>query len=102
MAIDHRCGPLTQQDMSIHFDYSPDTAAGTRPQMRAEPNHLILARGKWYEMMYFCNKFANDHGDQEKAVAVKAERLIHRVLPASLHSYQEVSKWLLENWINYN
>lgn len=94
----HRKGPLTKSDMSTQYTYSPGPTDGDNPHLRGVPDSILLNRNEWYEMLYFCNKFANDHGSGSKTIAQKAERLIQEKVPANLHGRENIRDWLIANW----
>lgn len=99
MAVDHRLTPLKKSD--LQFNYPPSTTSGDDPSKRNFPDDIFLNRSEWYEMLYFCNKFANTCGKESKTVALKAERLIHGNVPSNLHSHANIQKWLIDNWAAY-
>lgn len=96
---DHRVGPIKRHD--LQYSYFPGAAYGDDPSMRGEPDRSLLNRNQWYEVLYFVNKFANDHGNSDRNVAIKAERLIKTVLPGTLRSHDNVTAFLLQNWNRY-
>lgn len=97
---DHRISPLKKSD--LQFEYSKGAAGDDDPSKRGIPDSLLLNRSEWYEMLYFCNKFANDCGKSDKSIALKTERLIKGgSVPSNLHSQENIRKWLLDNWKSY-
>jgi len=99
--IDHRLSPLKKSD--LQFTYPPSTSGGDDPSKRGIPDSKLLNRSEWYEMLYFCNKFANENANatNRHAVALKAERLIKRQVPSNLHSHANIEDWLKRNWELY-
>lgn len=93
---DHRTTPLKKSD--LQFTYPKGTAGDDDPSKRNEPDSSLLNRGEWYEVLYYVNKFAHDHGKGSALVAKKAERLIHRYLPSDQRSQVHVTAWLINNW----
>ena len=96
---DHRLEPLKKSD--LQFSYTPSVTVGDDPSKRNAPDNVFLNRSEWYEVLYFVNKFANDHGTADSnrsLVAKKAERLIHRYLPSDQRSREHVTAWLLSSW----
>lgn len=102
MAQDHRTGPLKKSDMTKQYRYPTGPSEGDNPHIRGVPDSSLLNKHEWYEMLYFCNKFANEHGNGAVSVASKAEKLIHEHLPDNLRSHAHVTGWLLNNWQAYN
>jgi hypothetical protein len=97
MAVDHRLGPLKKSD--LQYEYAKSTTEGDDPSKRGTPDKDLLNRSEWYEMLYFCNQFANDLGKGNKSVALRAERLIKlKKVPADFHSHAHIAKWLVDNW----
>lgn len=100
MAVDHRTSPLKKSD--LQYEYPRSTAGGDDPSKRNFPDDIFLNRSEWYEMLYFCNKFANENGQGSKVIALKTERLIKEGhVPSNLHSHANIKKWLFENWMSY-
>ena len=96
---DHRLTPLKKSN--LQYPYPKSATSGDDPSSRSEPDSSLLNRHEWYEMLYFCNKFANEHTDGRKSkseIAQKAERLIHEKLPSNLRSHAHVQDWLERNW----
>jgi hypothetical protein len=93
---DHRIGPLKKSD--LQFKYPNGPTANDDPSKRGIPDSVELNRSEWYEMLYFCNKFATERGEGSKEVALKTERLIHRSVPTNLHSQAHIDEWLYRNW----
>jgi len=101
---DHRLTPLKKSD--LQFSYTPGVNNGDDPALRGTPDNALLSRSEWYEVLYFVNKFANDHATpttlvSQTDVAKKAERLIHRYLPSDVRGQEHVRLWLLTNWDTY-
>jgi hypothetical protein len=93
---DHRVAPLKKSD--LQYPYARGAAGDDDPSKREIPDSIELNRSEWYEMLYFCNKFANECGKGSKEIALKAERLIHEQVPANLHGTANIRDWLLRNW----
>lgn len=96
MATDHRLGPLKKSD--LQYDYPKSVTEGDDPSKRGTPDKDLLNRSEWYEMLYFCNQFANVHGKGDKDIALRAERLIQESVPGEFHSHAHIDKWLFDNW----
>ena len=99
MAVDHRVSPLSKSD--LQYTYPPGTVGSDNPALRGTPDSILLNRNEWYEVLYFINKFANDHGNGKAIVAKKAERLIKKHLPSDQRSQANVTAWLRTNWQTY-
>lgn len=98
-SLDHRAGPLTKND--LQFRYTPPPGTFDDPKLRGEPDRSLLNRSQWYEMLYFINKFANNYGNRDRNIALKAERLIKTTVPGHLRSHDNIEQWLLQNWKLY-
>jgi hypothetical protein len=97
---DHRIEPLKKSD--LQYDYPKGAAGDDDPSKRGFPDSIFLNRSEWYEMLYFCNKFANDLCQGNKLSALKTERLIKGgSVPSNLHSHENISAWLVANWAHY-
>lgn len=96
---DHRISPLKKGDLQYRYPTGP--TASDDPSKRGEPDSSLLNRHEWYEMLYFVNKFSNTRGDSSVSVAKKAERLIHKHLPSTIRSHENVTEWLVNNWNTY-
>lgn len=99
--LDPRIGPMTKDD--LQFDYPPGAAKGDNPRLRGIPDNVLLNRHEWYEMLYFCNKFAIDFSKDRNlagmvAFAKQAERIIQRQAPDYLRSQAHIVDWLTRNW----
>lgn len=100
---DNHTEPLSKKS-DLQYDYPKSTTSGDDPKNRGEPDSSLLNRDEWYEMRYFCNKFANGHkvGDMSKYdIARKTERIIKEHLPGDVRSHENVTKWIVENWKHY-
>lgn len=100
---DNRTTPLSKKSQ-LQYAYPKSTTEGDDPANRGEPDSSLLNRHEWYEMLYFCNKFANGHTDGQatkQTIALKAERIIKEHLPSDVRSHKNVEKWLEENWKHY-
>lgn len=93
---DHRLGPLKKSDLK--YPYAKSATPGDDPSQRGTPDNALLNRSEWYEVLYFCNKLANERGSKDARVALKAEHLIHTAVPTNLHSHENITKWLVDNW----
>ena len=96
MAVDHHRSPLKSSD--LQYKYPESTAKGDDPSKRGTPDKDLLNRSEWYEMLYFCNQFANTHGNGDRDIALRAERLIKESVPREFHSHAHIDKWLYDNW----
>lgn len=97
--MDHRLTPLKKSDLK--FKYAASTTGGDDPAKRNLPDSTFVNRDEWYEVLYFVNKFANEHGGGKAGVALKAEQLIKTKLPGHLRSHANISDWLVSNWDKY-
>jgi hypothetical protein len=97
--FDHRVSPLKKGDLQYRYPTGP--TASDDPSKRHEPDSSLLNRHEWYEMLYYVNKFANTQGNSSAVIAKKAERLIQQYLPSNVRSHENVTKWLLDNWMAY-
>lgn len=93
---DHRVTPLKKHQLQFKYPYG--ASAGDDPAKKKIPDSVLLNRHEWYEVLYFVNKFANDHGNAQADVALQAERMLQRLVPTSLRSHAHISQWLLTNW----
>jgi len=106
MQPNHRLSPLKRADLRWDYAVPPDALRalalyGDDLTNRGEPDRSLLNRHEWYEMLYFVNKFANEHSASNAnpmEVAWKAEHLIHTKLPSHLRSHQHVEDWLMAHW----
>lgn len=97
MAVDHRVSPLKKSD--LQYEYPKSVAGGDDPTKRGIPDSKLLNRSEWYEMLYYCNRFANTYCEGSKGSALKTERLIKLgKVPANLHSHENIDNWLRANW----
>ena len=96
MAVDHHLGPLKKSD--LQYEYADSSTEGDDPSKRGTPDKDLLNRSEGYEILYFCNKFANIHGSGDKDIALRAERLIQESVPGEFHSHTHIDKWLYDNW----
>ena len=96
---DHRISPLKKSD--LQFDYGVHAMGDDNPALRNHPDRDLLNREEQYEVLYFVNKFANEHADGRAGVALKAERLIHRYLPGNIRGQVHITNWLVQNWDTY-
>ena len=97
-SADHDAGPLTKNDLQ----YSYDSPLGTfNDANRGVPGPTLLNRNQGDEMLYFVNKFAIEHGNGHRKIALKAEWLIKTTLPDNIRSHEYVEQWLLQNWKLY-
>lgn len=97
--FDHRVSPLKKSDLQYRYPNGPTVSDD--PSKRSEPDSSLLNRNEWYEMLYFVNKFANTQGNSSALIAKKAERLIKQCLPSNVRSHENVTKWVLDNWMTY-
>lgn len=97
MTVDHRVSPLKKSD--LQFDYPKSVAEGDDPSKRGIPDSKLLNRSEWYEMLYYCNRFANKYCEANKNSALKTERFIKTgKVPTNLHSHENIDNWLRTNW----
>ncbi|GGX01364.1 hypothetical protein [Undibacterium macrobrachii] len=99
--LDPRLGPLTKDD--LQFNYPPGAATGDNPNLRGTPDNVLLNRHEWYEMLYFCNKFAIDCCKERDlasmvSFAKRTERIVQRQAPDYLRSQTHIIDWLKRNW----
>ncbi len=102
--LDPRLTPLTRSD--LQFSYPPGTTVGDNPRVRGVPDSALLNRDEWYEMLYFCNRFAINFSKERDSVgmaqvAKRAERLIKKQVPDYLRSQVHITDWLSKNWNFY-
>ncbi|WP_402719105.1 hypothetical protein [Janthinobacterium rivuli] len=98
MAADHRLGPLKKSD--LQYEYPESATEGDDPSKRGTPDKDLLNRSEWYEMLYFCNRFANENLNGKKDVALRVERLIKGdFVPADMHSQERIERFIIDNWL---
>lgn len=96
--------PMRKSDPQ--FEY-PDGSNWHRHISLSSPvENDLLDRNDWFEMQYFCNKFAHklskDRNIEDLAkVASRAERLIKKQVPDFLNSKIHIIDWLETNWAFY-
>ena len=66
------------------------------PKVTGRPDSTLLNRHEGYEVLAFLNRNCAD-----LPAALKAERLIRQVLPATVRSHVNVFNWLKTNWQIY-
>lgn len=93
--------PITERD--LRYRYSKTAIHPDDPRRTGIPDSTLLNRGELYEMLEFLNRFVRstryrDGRPFDKADALKAERLIHTLLPINVRSHANVTKWLIDNW----
>ncbi|BBB65927.1 hypothetical protein UNDYM_1674 [Undibacterium sp. YM2] len=97
MSVDHRLTPLKKSN--LQYEYSDHHTSGDDPKLRNHPDSDLLSRDEWYEVLYFCNKFANTHTTTAPfETALKVERLLKLNVPPALHSRTKITDWLERNW----
>lgn len=102
--LDPRTEPLKKSDLQYLYPLGP--TGGDNPNLRGTPDNVLLNRHEWYEMLYFCNKFAIDYCPSRdmtsmRIFAKRAERLIKKQIPDYLRSQAHVIDWLRRNWDFY-
>ncbi len=93
-------GLLSRKDLK--FEYSWTHTSEDDPQITGKPDSSELNRHEGYEVLYFINSFAKKHSLKEKNSGLKAEKMIREDLPGSTRSRSNVTKWLEDNWKNYD
>lgn len=68
------------------------------PRVTGKPDSTLLNRHEGYEVLYFINKFAENHNLKEKASAAKMEKMIRNELPSTTRSQENVMSWIVDNW----
>ncbi len=92
----HDADPLTKDD--LQYSYASPIETLVDEKYRGKLGPTLLNRNQWNEMLYFVNKFANEHGNGNRKIALKAERLIKTIVPENIRSHEYIEKWLLKNW----
>lgn len=99
MQTDHRRSPLQKHD--LQYSYPEPLTGGDDPTKREEPDRTLLNRSQWYEMLYFCNRFANENLNGKKDVALRVERLIKDgFVPSNLHKQDKIEQFIIDNWLS--
>ena len=98
-SADHYAGPLTKND--LQYFYTPPPGMSDDATLQSEPDRTLLNRSQWNAMLYFVNKFANEHGNRNRKIALKAEWLIKTAVPENIRSHEYIEQWLLQNWQLY-
>lgn len=96
---DHYAGPLTKTE--LQYPYTPPPGMPDDAALQCEPDRPLLNRSKWNAVLYFVNKFANEHANGNRKIALKAERLIQTSVPENIRSHEYIEQWLLKNWEHY-
>jgi hypothetical protein len=90
---------LTGSD--LQYSYNETATSNDNPQLRGEPDRSLVNRHEKYEVLYFINRLAEIKGWQNKAIGLKAERLIKVHLPPNIRSRENIIEWLENNWNLY-
>lgn len=90
-------GLISKSDL-YYKDYSWTALNGDNPKISGEPDSTLLNRKEGYEVLYFINKFSEKHGFEQKASAIKVERMIREKVPSDIRSQERIKEWLKENW----
>lgn len=77
----------------LKYPYSWTAIPPDDARITGKPDATFLNRHEGYEVLYFLN-----HVCQTLASALKAERMIHTALPATVRSRKNVLEWLKQNW----
>lgn len=91
---------LQRSDMK--FEYSWTEISPDSPKITGKPDSTLLNRNEGYEVLAFINRFADDKKLNQKESGLKVERLINKHLPSIIQRHANVSKWLSENWKEYD
>jgi hypothetical protein len=91
---------ITKSD--LQYEYSWTALPGDDPRISGEPDSTLLNRNEGYEMLYFINKFCEKYQLKKKSSAFKVERMIKIDMPRDIRSQENISKWVVENWANYD
>jgi hypothetical protein len=86
----------------LQYPYSNTATANDNPNLRGEPDRTFVNRHEKYEVLYFINKLAEINGWKQKETGLKAERLIKLYLPPNIRSRENITRWLENNWDNFN
>lgn len=91
---------LSKSDLK--YTYSWTAIASDDPKLTGKPDSVLLNRNEGYEVLAFINRFAETHNLKSKASGIKTEKMLKEHLPSDTRSHKNVSKWLVDNWKNYN
>ncbi|HBF29080.1 hypothetical protein [Rhizobium sp.] len=86
----------------LKYTYSWTAISPDDPKVTGVPDSTFLNRGEGYEVLAFINRFSDTHNLKQKVSGLKTEKLIKEHLPGDTRSHKNVSKWLADNWNNYN
>lgn len=98
-SADHNAGPLTKNDLQYRYTSPPGMLDDA--ELHDKPDRSLLNRRQWNEVLYFVNKFANERGNRNRKIALKAEWLIKTRVPENIRSHEYIEQWLLQNWKLY-
>jgi hypothetical protein len=87
----------SKSDM-IYHDYSWTVYDHDNPKVTGEPDSTLLNRHEGYEMLYFINKYAQNHSILQIWLCQRIERIIRQQVPSHIHSQREITRWIEENW----
>lgn len=80
----------------LNYQYSWTAIPPDDARITGHPDGVFLNRHEGYEVLYFLNRVCTD-----LSAALKAERMIHTLLPSTIRSRKNVLEWLQQNWNRY-
>lgn len=89
---------IEESDLT-YKDYSWTVYENDDPEVTGEPDNTLLNRKEGYEILYFINKFCENHGLKSKSSATKVESMIRSHVPSRIHSQKEIDEWIVKNWL---
>lgn len=90
---------LNKNDLQYKYFWSATT--GDNPRLTGKPDDVLLNRSEGYEVLAFINHMASVGTWTDKAMGLKAERLIKAAVPSNLHSRAHIWDWICTNWDKY-
>jgi hypothetical protein len=84
-----------------YSDYRWTALPNDDPRVTGRLDSTRFNRHEGYEMLYFINKFAEDHNLTSTSDGRKIELMIRQYLPSNIVMQQDVKNWIVNNWSKY-
>jgi hypothetical protein len=101
MSDDYDSNPLKRGD--LQFTYNDHASPGDNPHIRGPVDSKRLSRKESYEVLRYVNKFAQTYKTELSPfdTAIKAEWLLHKVVPPDMHERVDIERRILSKWDDY-
>ena len=90
---------FTSKDLA-NDDYSPTVDGGDNPKYIGVLDREKVDKTEEYEVVYFCNKFLEEHNLKTKESFQKVEKLLRHKDIINEDNREELIKWIEKNWKN--